>query len=261
MAPGIAFVDWIVKGCNMEKISLTGYCFDVLSKELNLKRVEGLEDIENVKLLSGEDGGGIRVYQGDKNVKVTMVDFKLGDGVPVPHHDNRLCVGAEIFQITPDLIYKLPTWGINSVVMKDGYYYFDTDFTFGYDLVTDYDFVMKYIAPFNETYQRHTQNTDFKMVSFYESTPWVRTYVSPLFFTAIAKTDKLELVYALAADLIRLWVKMFRDAEPGDEFLKEKQMMRLKAKSAGSKDSDRMGKVLFGAFGKETFAKFFKAMT
>jgi len=80
-------------------------------------------------------------------------------------------------------------------------------------------------------------------------------------FTAIAKTDKLESVYALAADLIRLWVKMFRDAEPGDEFLKEKQMKRLKAKSVGSKDSDRMGKVLFGAFGKETFAKFFKAMT
>jgi len=249
------------KGCKVEKISLTEYCFDVLSQEINLKRVDGLDDLENVKLLSGEDGGGIRVYQGDKNLKVTLVDFKLGDGVPVPHHDNRLCIGTEIFQITPDLIYKLPVWGINSVIMKDGYYYFDTDFSFGYDLVTDYDFVMKYIAPFNETYQKHTRNQDFKMVSFYESTPWVRTYISPLFFTAIAKTNKLESVYSLAADLIKLWVRMFRDAEPGDESLKEQQVERLKFKSAGSKDSDRMGKVLFGAFGKETFAKFFKAMT
>ncbi len=245
----------------MEKKSLTEYCFGVLSKEIKLKRVDGLDDVENVKLLSGEDGGGIRVYSGDKNVKVTLVDFKLGAGVPVPHHDNRLCVGAEIFQISPDLIYKLPTWGINSVIMKDGYYYFDTDFSFGYDLVTDYDYVMKYISPFNDTYQKYTQNPDFQMVTYYESTPWVRTYVSPLFFSAIAKTDKLESVYALAADLVRLWVTMFHDAELCDTSLKEQQITRLKAKSAGSKDSDRMGKVLFGAYGKETFGKFFKAMT
>jgi hypothetical protein len=75
------------------------------------------------------------------------------------------------------------------------------------------------------------------------------------------KTDKLESVYSLAADFIRLWIKMFRDAEPIDELFKERQIERLKAKNAGSKNSDRMGKVLFEAYGKETFTKFFKAMT
>jgi hypothetical protein len=245
----------------MVKTTLTESCFEAFTREIDLQRVTGLDDVASVKLLNGEDGGGIRVYQGDKNVKVTLVDFKLGEGVPVPHHDNRLCVGTEIFQISPDLIYKLPTWGINSIIMKDGYYYFDSDFSFGYDLVTDYDFVMKYITPFNETYQKHTQNPAFQMVSYYESTPWVRTYVSPLFFTAIVKTDKLESVYDLAADFIRLWIKMFRDAEPIDELFKERQIERLKAKNAGSKNSDRMGKVLFEAYGKETFTKFFKAMT
>jgi len=245
----------------MDKTTLTEFCFETFTREIDLQRVTGLDDVASVKLLNGEDGGGIRVYQGEKNVKVTLVDFKLGEGVPVPHHDNRLCVGTEIFQISPDLTYKLPTWGINSIIMKDGYYYFDTDFSFGYDLVTDYDFVMKYITPFNETYQKHTQNPAFQMVSYYESTPWVRTYISPLFFTAIVKTDKLESVYDLAADFICLWIKMFRDAEPIDELFKERQVERLKAKNAGSKNSDRMGKVLFEAYGKETFTKFFKAMT
>ena len=245
----------------MVNTTLTEACFEAFTREIELQRVTGLEDVASVKLLTGEDGGGIRVYQGDKNVKVTLVDFKLGKGVPVPHHDNRLCVGTEIFQISPDLTYKLPTWGINSVIMKDGYYYFDSDFSFGYDLVTDYDFVMKYITPFNETYQKYAQDPAFKMVTYYESTPWVRTYVSPLFFTAIAKTDKLESVYNLAADFIRLWITMFRDAEQGDQTLKESQSERLKVKNAGSKNSDRMGKVLFGAYGKETFGKFFKAMS
>ncbi len=245
----------------MDKTTLTEFCFETFTREIDLQRVTGLDDVASVKLLNGEDGGGIRVYQGDKNVKVTLVDFKLGEGVPVPHHDNRLCVGTEIFQISPDLTYKLPTWGINSIIMKDGYYYFDSDFSFGYDLVTDYDFVMKYITPFNETYQKHTQNPAFQMVSYYESTPWVRTYISPLFFTAIVKMDKLESVYDLAADFIRLWIKMFRDAEPLDKLFKERQIERLKAKNAGSKNSDRMGKVLFEAYGKETFTKFFKAMT
>jgi hypothetical protein len=245
----------------MVKTILTEACFEAFTREIDLQRVTGLDDVASVKLLNGEDGGGIRVYQGDKNVKVTLVDFKLGEGVPVPHHDNRLCVGAEVFQISPDLTYKLPTWGINSVIMKDGYYYFDTDFSFGYDLVMDYDFVMKYIAPFNETYQKFTHNSSFKMVTFYESTPWVRTYISPLFFSAIAKTDSLDAVYDLATELIRLWVTMFRDAEQGDQTLKESQSERLKAKNAGSKNSDRMGKVLFEAYGKETFTKFFKAMT
>jgi hypothetical protein len=179
----------------------------------------------------------------------------------VPHHDNRLCVGTEIFQISPDLTYKLPGWGINSVIMKDGYYYFDTDFSFGFDLVMDYDYVMNYIAPFNETYQKYTRDPAFEMVTYYESTPWVRTYVSPLFFSAIAKTDNLDSVYNLAADLIRLWIGMFRGAEPGDESLKENQANRMQARLAGAKDSDRMGKVLLGAYGKETFSRFFKAMT
>jgi hypothetical protein len=245
----------------IEKTTLTEACYQVLNREIELKRVRGLEDIASVKLLNGEDGGGIRVYQGDKNVKVTLVDFKLGEGVPVPHHDNRLCVGAEIFQISPDLTCKLPGWGINSVIMKDGYYYFDTDFSFGFDLVMDYGYVMKYIAPFNETYQKYTRDPAFEMVTYYESTPWVRTYASPLFFSAIAKTDNLDSVYNLAADLIRLWLTMFRDAEQGDQVLKVSQAKRLKAKNEGSKNSDRMGKVLFGAYGKETFAKFFKAMT
>ena len=88
-----------------------------------------------------------------------------------------------------------------------------------------------------------------------------RTYVSPLFFRAVAKTDKLESVYNLAADLIRLWITTFRDAEQGDQVLKESQAQRLKARNEGSKNSDRMGKVLLGAYGKETFSKFFKAMT
>ena len=245
----------------MERTTLTEACFEAFTREIDLQQVTGLDDVASVKLLNGEDGGGIRVYRGDKNVKVTLVDFKLGEGVPVPHHDNRLCVGAEIFKVSPDLTFKLPAWGINSVIMKDGYYYFDTDFSFGYDLVTDYDFVMKYIAPFNETYQKYTQDPAFEMVSYYESTPWVRTYVSPLFFTAIAKTDSLESVYNLAADFIGLWIKMFRDAQQGDQALKERQSERLKAKNEGSKNSDRMGKVLFGAYGKETFSKFFKAMT
>ncbi len=245
----------------MSATSLPEFCFETLSKEISLQRIEGLDEIENVKLLSGEDGGGIKVYTGERDTKVTLVDFKLGDGVPVPHHDNRLCVGAEIFQIVPDLSYKMPTWGINSVIMKDGFYYFDTDFSFGFDLVFEYEYVKKYIAPFNDVYQEFTKNPDFKMVTFYESTPWVRTYISPLFFSAIAKTDKLDPVFKLAEALIEVWLKMYRDAEKGDDALKQRQQERLKARSAGSKDSDRMGKVLFGAYGQETFTKFFKAMT
>jgi len=77
---------------------------------------------------------------------VTLVDLRFGAGIPVPHHDNKLSVGSEVFQILPDLKYKLPIWGINSIVMKDGTYHFDTDFTFGFDLVMDYQFTMKYLS-------------------------------------------------------------------------------------------------------------------
>ena len=91
-----------------KKTTLTETWYEVFNREIELQRVSGLEDIASDKLLNGEDGGGIRVYKGDKNVEVTLVDFELGEGVPVPHHDNRLCVGVEIFQISPDLIYKVP---------------------------------------------------------------------------------------------------------------------------------------------------------
>ena len=149
----------------MQEKSLTEFCFETLSKEVNLQRVSGLDDVAKVKLLSGEDGGGIRVYKGDEKIdKVTLVDLKYGDGIPIPHHDNALSTGSEIFQILPDLTYKLPIWGINSVVMKDGSYYFDTDFTFGFDLVTDYEFTIKYLNPFNEVYKKFWNHKDFKRV-------------------------------------------------------------------------------------------------
>ncbi len=245
----------------MKRLSLPEYCYSALAQEIALQRVEGLDDIENVQLANGKPGGGITVYRGDRIDKVTMVDFTLGDGVPVPHHDNRLCVGAEIFMLAPDLTYKLPGWGINNVIMKDGMYYFDTDFSFGFDPVMEYDYIMKYVAPFDSVYRRFTRHPDFKMVTFYESTPWVRTYLSPLFFSAITSTESTDTVYELAGELIKLWVAMYRDAEKKDEQYREEQKSRLKSRLAGSKDSDRMGKVLLGAYGKETFMKFFKAMS
>jgi hypothetical protein len=241
--------------------SLPEACFDVLAGEVALQRVPGMEDIEQVPLLNGEDGGGIRMYAADRIGKVALVELSLGRGVPVPHHDNRLCAGCELFIVVPDYSYKMPAWGINNVIMQDGAYYFDTDFSFGWDLVTDYEYVKRYVAPFNETYQRFAQHPDFTMVSFYESTPWVRTYISPLFFSAITRTDRAQTVFDLAAELIRLWARMFREAEPLDAAGKEAQEQRLRARNAGSKDSDRMGRVLLEAYGRETFGKFFKAMT
>ena len=81
--------------------TLPEFCLDVLSQEIDLERVPGFEDIESVQLASGEPGGGIKIYRGE-DVKVSLVDFRLGEGVPIPHHENRLGVGAVVFQIAPD---------------------------------------------------------------------------------------------------------------------------------------------------------------
>jgi hypothetical protein len=245
----------------MSRKSLPDACFEILSQKLNLARIPGFDDLEQVKLLSGEDGGGLKTYTGDKINRVVMVDFKLGEGVPVPHHENRPSVGAEIFQIRPDFTYKLPVFGINSVIMKDGTYYFDTDFSFGFDLVRDYDFVAKYIEPIQDLYAKFSLHPDFKIIPLSEMTTWVRTYISPLFITAITTVDKVQTVFDLASEYINLWAKMHQDAAPVAGDFKEQQQSRIQAQYAGMKNTDRMGKVLLSAFGKETFSKFFKAMS
>ena len=150
----------------MSNATLTEFCLETLSREISLTRVPGLDDLEKVKLVNGKDGGGIKVYSGKKIDKVTLVDLHFGDGIPVPHHDDRLSVQAEIFQILPDLTCKVPIWGINTIVMKDGSYYFDTDFTFGFDLVMEYDFTMKYLDPFNKIYKKYCSHKDFNRVFF-----------------------------------------------------------------------------------------------
>jgi hypothetical protein len=244
----------------MEGKGLTGYCFETLSKELPLQRVSGLDELENVKLLSGQDGGGIKIYQGDKIDKVTLVDFNFGDGIPIPHHGNALSVGSELFQILPDLTYKMPIWGINSIVMKDGTYYFDTDFTFGFDLVMEYDFTMNYLDPFNEVYKKFWNHKDFKRVYLDETTTWVRTYISPVFVMVATRVETIATVYELCAELIRCWLTMYKDAEKRDEAFKQSQLTRIKAQYAGMQQTDRMGKVIMNAYGQETFSKFFKAM-
>ncbi len=240
--------------------SLPQTCFDMLAEEIKLERVSGFEDIENVKLLSGEEGGGIKIYSGEKINRVSLVDFKLGQGVPVPHHENRPSVGAEIFQIAPDLGYKLPIWGINSVIMKDGTYYFDTDMTFGFDLVRDFDFTMKYLEPFDKIYKKFCSHPDLKIVPLSEMTTWVRTYISPVFITAVADISRMQTVFDLAGELIKLWLTMYKDAVKVDDAFKQAQQKRIQSQYAGMKNTDRMGRILLEVYGKETFGKFFKAM-
>ena len=62
----------------MNKTSLTKVCFELLSKEINLNRIPGFENIESVKLASGDDGGGMRLYNGEKIGRVTVADFSYG---------------------------------------------------------------------------------------------------------------------------------------------------------------------------------------
>jgi hypothetical protein len=91
----------------MDKISLPQTCFDLLSKEVALERIKGLEDLEHLKLANGEDGGSIQIYRGEKLEKVTMVEFKFNrEGVPLPHLKNELAMGSQLFQIIPDFWYK-----------------------------------------------------------------------------------------------------------------------------------------------------------
>ena len=245
----------------MGEKSLTEFCFETLAKEVNLQRVSGLDDVAKVKLLSGEDGGGIKVYKGDEKIdKITLVDLKYGDGIPIPHHDNAFSTGSEIFQILPDLTYKLPIWGINSVVMKDGSYYFDTDFTFGFDLVTDYEFTMKYLNPFNQVYKKFWNHKDFKRVFLDETTTWVRTYISPVFVMVTTRVENVATVYELCSEFIKCWLIMAKEAEKGDEAFKQDQLKRIKSQYAGMQQTDRMGKVILEAYGQEAFSKLMKAM-
>lgn len=246
----------------MAQETLTEFCFRKLSQHMALERIPGFEDIEKVNLASGESGGGIKLYRADKIDKVSLVDFVFGQrGAPVPHYDNQICTGAELFQIIPDYSYKLPVWGINSVIMKDGAYHFDTDFSFGFDLVTDYDYTMRYLDPFNEIYKKFCAHPDFKRVFLDETTTWVRAYISPVFIIARTTVDKVQTVYELCEELIKLWISMYREAEKVDDAFREKQKQRIFSQYAGMKDTDRMAKVIQGLYSRETFAQFFKAMS
>lgn len=244
----------------MQFISLPEVCFELLSKEIYLEKIPGFEELERIKLLNGEEGGGIKLYHGEKIEKVTLVDFHFKSGVPIPYYNNAISVGAEVFQILPDFTYKIPIWGINSIKFMDGNYYFDTDFSFGFDLVMDYDFVMKYLEPFNEVYKRFFRHPDLRIVSLDKTTTWVRTYISPVFIIAETKIEKINTVFELCAEFIKLWIKIWQEAEKRNEGFKETQKRRIHAQYAGMKETDRMGKVLKQIYGEETFKKFFKAM-
>jgi hypothetical protein len=244
----------------MENKSLSEVCFELLSNEVKLERVPGVEDLENVRLLNGEEGGGIKIYRGERIDKVTLVDFHFKRGAPIPHYDNAIAVGAEVFQILPDLSCKVPIWGINSIILENGEYHFDTDFSFGFDLVMDYEFTMKYLEPFNEVYKKFCRHPDFKRVTLDKTTTWVRAYISPVFIIAEATVDKVATVYDLCAEFIKLWVRIWKEAEKRDEVFKQAQKKRIFSQYAGMKDTDRMGKVLKQIYGEETFMKFFKAM-
>ena len=246
----------------MERMSLTQRCFDLLSKEVPLQRVVGFEDLEHLKLLNGEDGGSIQIYKGEKIEKVTMAEFKFNrEGVPLPHLKNELALGSQVFQIFPDLSYKLPVWGINGNIRKNGDFGFDTDFSFGFDLVMDYEFTMKYLEPFNAVYKKYWNHPDFKRIHLDDTTTWIRTYISPVYIIVETTLDKANTVYDLCGEFIKRWVLMWKDAEKMDETFKEAQKRRLHSLFSGMKGTDRMGFLLKKIYGEETFSRLFKALT
>ena len=244
----------------MNKTSLTNICLEMLSKEIHLQKIPGFEDIASVKLASGADGGGISLYNGGKISKVTAADLSYGNGAPITHRQDRIGMTAELFQVMPDFSYKLPAWGIDSVLFEDGTYWFDTDFFFGFDLVNDFDFVMKYLDPFNEVYKKFFNNKDIKVYSMAEVTTWVRTHISPCYIIAELPVAKVDVVYELASALIKLWVTMYNDAEKQDESFKKSQIKRISSIYGKMETEDRMAEILCDVYGKKTFAKLFQAI-
>jgi hypothetical protein len=144
--------------------------------------------------------------------------------------------------------------------MKDGSYYFDTDFTFGFDLVMEYDFTMKYLEPFNTIYKKYSRHKEFKRVFLDETTTWVRSYISPVFVMAATSMENVSTVFRLCDEFIKCWLTIYREAEKKDQDFKETQLKRIKARYGGMRQTDRMGKVLLKAYGQETFSQVFKAM-
>jgi hypothetical protein len=234
----------------------------MLSKEVTLEKIKGLEDLEHLKLANGEDGGSIQIYRGPKIEKVTLVDLKFGrEGVPLPHHNNELALSSPLFQIIPDFSYKIPMWGIRGHITKNGIFGFDTDFSFGFDLVMNYDYTMKYLEPFNAVYKKYWNHPDFKRVHLDETTTWVRSYISPAFIIVETTVKKAQTVYDLCSEFIKLWVRMWKEAEKCDEAFKETQKRRIFCQYSGMRGTDRMTPVLRKIYGEETFSKFYKAMT
>ena len=245
----------------MEKRSLTQTCFEMLSKEVALERIPGFEDLEHLKLVNGEDGDSVRLYRGNKIEKVTLVEFMFGrEGIPVPHKGS-IQLGSELFQIIPDFSCKLPIWGINWGILEDGTYDFDTDFFFGFDLVSDYEFTMKYLDSFNVVYKKFQNHPDFVRVHLDAMTTWARTYISPIFIIARTKAERVGTVFEVCAEFIKLWVRMWREAERKDDTFRQAQQKRIQSWYAGSRASDRIGMMLRKIYGEETFSKFFKAIS
>jgi hypothetical protein len=244
----------------VNKKTLTEVCFEMFTKEIELQRVPGFEDIEEVKLTSGEDGGGVKIYKGEKISKVTLADIKYGNGIPIPHRKNRIGMAAELFQVIPDFSYKLPIWGVDSITFEDGTYWFDTDFFFGIDLVMDYEFTMQYLDPFNEIYTKFSYHKDLEPLSLAEVPAWVRAHISPAYIIAETKVEKVDTVYELCSEFIKLWVRMYRDAEKRDAAFKESQQKRITSIYGRMQDTEKMAEILRGIYGEETFAKFFRAI-
>ena len=246
----------------MNKISVPQTCFDLLSREVALERVAGFEGLEHLKLANGEDGGSIQIYKGEGIEKVTLVDLEFNrGGVPFPHLKNELALGAQLFQITPDFSYKIPIWGINGHIMKNGDFPFDTDLSFGFDLVADYEFTMEYLEPFNDVYKKYWNHPDFKRVHLDDTTTWVRSYISPVFVMVETTLDKANTIYDLCSEFIKLWVRIWKEAERKDEAFEEAQERRILSQYSGMQSTDRTAIMLKEIYGEETFSEFFKAMT
>lgn len=180
--------------------------FKEIENSITLEEIFPFADLTDFEA-KGKNGevvikGGVKHFKAEKIVKIAYGNYTM--------------TGVEIngLSIIPQDNYDLPIFACNLSHTPKGIN-MDVDFYGVKDPVVNYDYLEKYFNPLKETYDEFLSMNNVERLEsdFF----WSRTMRSPYWIKGLCPADKSEEFINLSFKRLKLWLEMYKKAEPIDD--------------------------------------------
>ncbi|QIR36209.1 red chlorophyll catabolite reductase [Tolypothrix sp. PCC 7910] len=206
-------------------------------------------DLGEYSSLDGNIKGSLSAYTG-REID-WLVNAWMGNPVKSNFSTMRLTIWLGSHILVPHLAFEFST---------TPNLFFFIDYISRTDLLSNWEYLERYYEPVNQTFLK--LQADPRLTLFTSKSVYIRLFQSPvsLCYTALPTEDSIELIRAIAHEMLDRWLVWVEEAEPVPENTREALADRDLGLRRSSAERDPGNKIAVDLFGEELTDKLVRSL-